>query len=418
MDRVGAPFRNVFNRRMFNSIPPILPLPQWRVGGAKLFSKRDLEVPSGECGGGGGQPLSHHQPLPHARSALRLTSCAVLALFAGVLTVGCRQTYGPDVVATVNGHPIERKDLERYYRDNLGSSQQEPTKEQADATRLGILRQMIDDEILQQQAAKLHLVATDEEVNARLAEMKAPYTQEEFDKRLAAADLTVDDLRGEIRRNLTSEKLINKEILGRINITDADITSFYNANKAQFNFIEPKYHIAEIVVTPQPANPQQAGNLQNSKAGSDSDARKKINMLHDRLASGDDFANVAMNFSENPNDASNGGDMGLIPESTLRGDLPVFEAISRLKPGQITEVVPLTPAGSKTPAEYAIYKLIEREPAGQRELNDPRVQQDIRQTLRDSRMQLLRAAYYEELRDQARVVNYMAAEILKDGAQK
>ena len=69
--------------------------------------------------------------------------------------------------------------------DNLGNAQQQqPSKEQAETTRLNILRQLIDDEILQQRAAKLHLVATDEEVNAKLAEMKAPYTQEEFDQRL------------------------------------------------------------------------------------------------------------------------------------------------------------------------------------------------------------------------------------------
>ncbi len=43
---------------------------------------------------------------------------------------------------------------------------------------------MIDNEILQQRAAKLHLVATDEEVDAKLAQMKAPYTQEEFNQRL------------------------------------------------------------------------------------------------------------------------------------------------------------------------------------------------------------------------------------------
>ena len=51
---------------------------------------------------------------------------------------------------------------------------------------------------------------------------------------------------------------MNKEVNSRINITDADVTNFYNANKAQFNFIEPKYNIADIVVTSQPT-PHAAG---------------------------------------------------------------------------------------------------------------------------------------------------------------
>ena len=64
-----------------------------------------------------------------------------------------------------------------------------------------------------------------------------------------------------------------------------------------------------------------------------------------------------------------------------------------------------------------LYKLIEKEPAGQRELNDPRVQQDIRQQLRDSRSQLLRAAYYEVMRNQTRVQNFLAEQLFKSGAQ-
>lgn len=349
------------------------------------------------------------------RSFVRTVLWVGLSMLSSILAAGCNRTYGPDVVATVNGHPIQRADLEKYYRGNLGNNPQQPSKEQAEATRLGLLHQMIDDEILQQRAAKLHLMATDEEVDARLAEMKAPYTQEEFDQRLKGAGLTLDDLRREIRRNLTSEKLMNKEVTSKINITDADITNFYNTNKAQFNFIEPKYNIAEIVVTSQPGKVQNA-NLQNSKASNDAEARKKIDMLHTRLESGDDFASVAANYSENPNDSSNGGDMGFIPESSLRGETVVFDAISKVKPGQITDVVPVIPPGTKTPVGYAIYKLIDKEPAGQRQLNDPRVQQAIRQQLRDGRSQLLRAAFLEVLRDQAKIENYLAQQIFKNGA--
>jgi peptidyl-prolyl cis-trans isomerase SurA len=347
-------------------------------------------------------------------------ACALvsIALLSGGLVAGCKKSYGPDVVATVNGQPIERSEVEKDYRDNLGNNKEQPTKEQADATRLGILKQLIDDEILQQAAKKMNLVASDEEVDARLAEMKAPYTQEEFDKRLQDSSMTLDDLRRQIRRYLTSEKLMNKEVTSRINITDADISNFYNANKAQFNFIEPKYNIADIVVTTQPTPMQQGANLQNSKASNDVEARRKIEMIRNHLESGEDFATVANNYSENTNDANNGGNMGYIPESSLRSQPPsIFAAISRLQPGQITDIIPIVPPGAKTPAGYAIYKLIQKEPAGQRELNDPRVQQEIRQQLRDSRSQLLRAAYYEMMRDQAKVENHLAEQIFKNGAQ-
>jgi peptidyl-prolyl cis-trans isomerase SurA len=67
---------------------------------------------------------------------------------------------------------------------------------------------------------------------------------------------------------------------------------------------------------------------------------------------------------------------------------------------------------NKEIAGYQIVTLISKEPAGQRELADPRVQQAIRSQLRDRREQLLKAAYYEVLRDQARVENYYAQKVL------
>jgi len=64
-----------------------------------------------------------------------------------------------------------------------------------------------------------------------------------------------------------------------------------------------------------------------------------------------------------------------------------------------------------------IYKLISKEPAGQRDLSDPRVQQSIRQQLHDSRSQLLKNAYLEILQDEAKVRNFYAEEVFKETAK-
>jgi peptidyl-prolyl cis-trans isomerase SurA len=343
---------------------------------------------------------------------------AVFLLLTGALLPalsGCRRPPSPDVVAIVNGKDILRADLDRYYKASLGDNPQQPSAEQADMGRMTVLHEMIEDEILQQRAAKLNLVASDEDVNQRFTEIKAPYTQEEWDKQLKQRNITIDDLKRDLRRQLTKTKLLNKEIESKINITDAEIGSYFAAHKAEFNLIEPQYHLAQIVVTAGPA--QQTGNLQNNKATGDADAKKKIETLHNRLESGEDFGTVAMNFSENPNTSSNGGDMGFVAESALRGDPGVYDAISKLKPGAVTDVLPIVDGSSHRTLGYAIYKLISREPAGQRELNDPRVQQTIRQGLRDGHAQLLKNAYFEMLHDEAKVHNYLADQILKQGAQ-
>jgi peptidyl-prolyl cis-trans isomerase SurA len=328
---------------------------------------------------------------------------------------GCHRSPSPDVMATVNGKDILRSDLEKYYQVSVGDSQQQPSAEQANIVRLNILHQMIEDEILWQRATKLNLAASDEDVNAKLTEMKAPYTQEEWEKQLKARNITVDDLRRDLRRSLTKTKLLNKEIESKINITDAEISGYYAAHKAEFNLIEPQYHLAQITATSAPA--QQTGNLQNNKASGEADAKKKILALHNRLDSGEDFGAVAVNFSEDPNTNSNGGDMGFIPESQLRSNPDVQNAISKIKPGEITSVIAVYDGAgpNRRIAGYAIYKLIAREPAGQRELNDPRVQQAIRQGLREGQAQLLKNAYFEMLHDGAKVHNYFAEQILKQG---
>jgi len=355
------------------------------------------------------------------KAFFRTPSRSKVLILCGITLVaavsGCHRSPSPDVMATVNGKDILRSELEKYYTANLGDNAQKPSPEQADIVRLNILRQMIDDEILWQRAAKLNLAASDEDVNAKLTEMKAPFTQEEFDKQLKARNLTIDDLRRDLRRSLTKTKLLNKEIESKINITDSEISSYYEVHKAEFNLIEPQYHLAQIAVTNRPAQP--TGNLQNNKASGDSDAKKKIQTLRSRLVGGEDFSAVAINFSENPNTNSNGGDMGFIPESQLRSDAEVFNTVGKLKPGEITDIIPAYDGAGpgRRVVGYAIYKLIAREPAGQRELNDPRVQQAIRQGLRENHAQLLKNAYFETLHDEAKVHNYFADQIIKQAAQ-
>jgi peptidyl-prolyl cis-trans isomerase SurA len=276
---------------------------------------------------------------------------------------------------------------------------------------------MIQDEMIQQRAAKLNLAASDEDVNAKLTEMKSLLTQEEIDRQLKARGITLEDLKRDLRRQLTKTKLLNKEIESKINITDGEISSFYAEHKAEFNLIEPQYHLAWIVVTGGPA--QQTSNLQNNKASGDADAKKKIEALRKRLDGGEDFGGLAMNYSEDANTSSNGGDRGFVRESQLHTDPEAYNVLSKLKPGQITDVLPVFDSGApgRRPVGYAIYKLISRDPAGQRELNDPRVQQAIRETLHDRHAQLLRNAYLETLHNDAKVHNYFADQILKQGAK-
>jgi len=308
----------------------------------------------------------------------------------------------------VNSHAIKYADLEKEYQSQFPSPPEGSSEDQITMQKLELLRNMIDAEIMLQRAEKLGLMASDADVQTRLNELKTPYTKEEFDKQLQARKMTLDDLKTQIRRELSIQKLINKEITSHITITDSDVANFYNANKPSFNLAEPQVHLAQIVVTPMP-DPN-VRNLKNSKAQNEPDAKAKILDIEARIKRGEDFSGLAQNFSEDPNSAPNGGDMGFIPQSALEKANPKLrEMVMSLSPGAVSPVI-------HTQEGYRILKVISKEPAGQREINDPRVQQSIRETLLNRKDQLLKQAYYEVARNSSRVSNYLAERIV--GAPK
>ncbi len=327
----------------------------------------------------------------------------VLVVAAAVLIGACSHSAPANVAAVVNGRSITYAELDKYYQSQIANPSDRPSDDQMLIQKLELLRTMIDAEIMLQRAEKMGLMAVDSDVEAKFNELKAPYTQEEWQKQLAARKMSVEDLKAQLRRDLSMNKLFNKEITSQISITDRDIADFYNANKASFNLAEPQIHMSQILVTPGP-DPN-VRNLKNDKAKDDEEARKKADLLLARIRGGDDFSMLAQNYSEDPNSAQNGGDLGFIPESALeRANAELRKAILTVRAGETTGVL-------RTNEGYRILKVISREPAGQRDLTDPKVQQTIRDTLVNRKDQLLRAAYYEVARDEAKVANYFAEKI-------
>ncbi|MCC6293238.1 MAG: peptidylprolyl isomerase [Bryobacterales bacterium] len=327
-------------------------------------------------------------------------------LFTLLLSIqGCKRAAPTNVAAEVNARPILFADLDKQFKIQFSSSNPEANEDLIDNQKLDILRSMIDNEIMLQRAEKLGLMAVDSDVEAKFSELKAPYTQEEFQKQMDARKITLQDLKVQIRRDLSIAKLFNREITSKISITDKDVTGFYNANKASFNLAEPQVHLATILVTPQP-DPN-VRNLRSDKAQNDDQAKRKIQMIEARLKQGEDFAMLAQSFSEDPNTAPNGGDMGFIPESALeQANVELRKMVMSLQPGQTSPVI-------STAEGYRILKLVSKEPAGQRDLNDPRVQQTIRETLLNRKDQLRKAAYYEVARNEAKVTNYFAQRVVE-----
>jgi len=275
------------------------------------------------------------------------------------LVTGCKQQerHSPDVWAMVNGTEIKRDEVEKYYRSQVNPEGQEPSQEEALSLKLNVIEQLVNNEILLERAKKLNLEASD----------------------------------GEVEDKFT--------------ISDQEVTDFYNANHNQFNVAEPQFRISQIVITPR--RDPQIRNRKNDDATNEAEAERKAKMLMDKLNSGADFAQLAMDYSEDPNTAATGGDLGYIPESALNQSDPILKhTVLSLKPGQVSQPIVLKDS-------IRILKLVAREAAGLRGVNDPQVRQTIRDTLRNRKEQLLRNAYLAVARDEAHVTNFLAQQVVE-----
>jgi peptidyl-prolyl cis-trans isomerase SurA len=313
---------------------------------------------------------------------------------------------GDDVVSRVNGVDIMNSDLDFEFARAIAGADPVPGPEQTLDLKLQLLSDMIVNEILLQRAAEAELTATDAEVDGQFNAFRNQYTEERFAELLAQQQATLEDVRRDMRRGLTIDKLINKEITSKISITQAEIEEFYAENVASFNLPE-SFRLAHILVTPS-ADATITNSTGDDAQTSEEAATKAQRLLRD-IQGGQDFATVARQYSEDPTTAAAGGDLGFQPMEALTGVDPAFgDAVTRMREGETFPRVVATSFG------YHVLRLIERDPGGQKDLTDPQIEAQVRQIIFNRRDQLLRAAFFETVRNEAEVRNYFARRVLEN----
>src|ERR1700738_1078093 len=131
--------------------------------------------------------------------SLGLTAAAAVVLG---LTV-CKPAASDNSAATVNVRVITYADLDKQFQSKFMSPGERPSDEQMLIQKLEVLRTLIDNQIMLQRAEKLGLMATDADVDAKFTELKSPFTQEEFQRQLAARKMSMDDLKAQLRQDLS-----------------------------------------------------------------------------------------------------------------------------------------------------------------------------------------------------------------------
>jgi peptidyl-prolyl cis-trans isomerase SurA len=312
-----------------------------------------------------------------------------------------------DTWATVDGRPITKDEVEKAFRRTQdGAPAMSP--EEAMTVKLGLLDEMILQDILLAKAAALKIDAPAADLDKAFNERKQNMTDEQFQQELKKRDLTPEAMREGVRRELVAQKLLEQEVTSKVNVTDQEVTDFYNANKAQFTVAEESYRLAQIVVTPAPAGQQI--NRTGNDAGTPQEAAFKVRMIMERLKTGTNFRELAMDFSEDPETAARGGDLGLVPMSALqKAPAPFRDAVIGQKPG--------TAKVASFDGAHRVVAVLGHEEPGERNLSTPGLKESITQTLKNRKEQLRRTAYLSAARSDADVVNHLARRLVANGGK-
>jgi peptidyl-prolyl cis-trans isomerase SurA len=344
---------------------------------------------------------------PFRPGKFRSVRALAWALASALAWSACGKPEDERPAASVNGERITYGDLARYevsrFLNSYGSDGSlSPQQEQL--RRLGSLRELIDQRLLLQKADAQGLVAADREVEGAMERHQLAYgSPAAFREFLLGVGTEPEALRTELRRQLTVERLLNREVSSRVRVGESEVREYYESNLAAFSVPEQQLHLAQILVTDSAVSP--VPNLRNDDATDPASARRKIQRIREELEDGAEFEQLALHYSEDPIYASNGGDMGFIPQSALeKTDVRLRRALVSLQPGEFSRVV-------QTDGEYRILHLIGIEPAGQRDFDDPSVRDSIREVLANRKEQLLRLAFYEVERSRATIRNYLAEQI-------
>src|SRR5436190_1482911 len=223
-------------------------------------------------------------------------------------------TASADTWALVDGRPIKKDDVDKAYR-RVADLNAKPSDDEVLAAKLTILNEMITQDLLLAKAKALSVEATGAEIEKLFEERRKGMPDDVLQKELATRGLTTQDVKDDIRRELTVQKVVEHEVANKVSVTEKMISDFFNTNRAQFNLDEPGFRLAQIVVTP---TRDQINNRQNADAATPEAAARKVKMIADRLRGGGQFSELAMDYSEDPQSAPQGGDLGLIRQSQLQ----------------------------------------------------------------------------------------------------
>lgn len=287
-----------------------------------------------------------------------------------------------EIIAQVNDKIIVLSE----YKRSLDSLRQELAQEhqgreldaQFQARSKDVLRELIDQQLLVQKAAELG-ISVENQVVRRLDEIRQQMKLPSMEALEEAVNkqMSYEDFKQNLRDSFLTQQVIQRDVGSRIQVSPAEISAFYEQHKKEFDRPEG-YHIQEILIATEGKPEEELPALQKKAEEALAKARK-----------GDDFAELARQYSDNPT-ASNGGDAGFFERGTMAPEIE--SAANALKKNEVSDII-------RTRYGYLVIRLIERTAAGIPPLSE--VENQVHERLYLQKIQPAMREYLTRMREES-----------------
>lgn len=298
-----------------------------------------------------------------------------------------------EIIARVNNQIITRSELQRS-KDQMSNEihQQYNGVEAEQKLQQGeqnILRDLIDQQLLIQKGQDLGITADTELVKALdqiRKQMNLP-DMESLEKAAQQQGVSFEDFKLAKKNEIITQQVIGREVGSHIQITGEETKEFYDQHKAELEHPE-QVRLSEILISTEVKGKD---GQQAMEAGPEqvAAAEKKAQDVHEQLAKGAKFEDIAKQFSDGPT-AADGGDLQYFKRGTLSKELE--DKTFAMKPGEFTDPI-------RTKQGFVILKVTEHQQAGVPALKD--VEPQIQNAIYMKKLQPELRKYLTKLREEA-----------------
>ena len=294
-----------------------------------------------------------------------------------------------EIVARVNNEIITLSDYqkanaalqEEITQDCQGCTQDKIQQEYKEQQK-DLLRGMIDQDLLVERAKDMN-INVDTDLVKKLDDIRKQNgfaTMEDLQKAVESTGLAWEDYKEQQKKQLLTQEVVRQEVSGRMDIGPEEVRQYYEEHKKDFDLPE-QVVLAEIFLSTAGKSPEEIDAI-----------RRKADDLHDRVARGADFTQIAEKYSEGST-AKDGGALGTFQHGQL--DKQLEDAVFAMNKGQVSDVI-------ETKTGFEILKVMDHYQAGLQPLS--KVQDQIQNKLYMQKMEPAMRDYLAQLREESYVM--------------